>query len=83
MIVTSICAPPLTRWARYLVFLLPLPLYAQVSGSSGQVQGTVTDSSGASMAGVGVILRHPGTAATRQTETSADGQFRFSAISIG
>jgi len=69
---------------RMLGTLLLLPgLYAQVSGSSGQVQGTVADASGAAIAAASVVLKNPGTGATRQTETNADGQFRFSAISIG
>ncbi|MBY0503695.1 MAG: TonB-dependent receptor [Bryobacteraceae bacterium] len=62
------------------MFLL---LYAQVSSSSGQVQGQVSDASGAALAGATIVLRNPGTAAQRQTETGADGQFRFSAVPIG
>lgn len=71
------------RFAFGLLMLVALPLGAQVSGSSGQVQGIVTDASGAVIAGANVVLRNPGTAATRQMATGNDGQFQFSAVSIG
>ena len=73
----------LIRFAFGVLLSAALPLEAQVSGSSGQVQGVVTDASGAAIAGANVALRNPGTAATRQMATGNNGQFQFSAVSIG
>ena len=71
------------RFAFVLLLLAALPVEAQVSGSSGQVRGLVTDASGAAIAGANVLLRNPGTAAMRRMATGNDGQFQFSAVSIG
>ena len=71
------------RFAFGLFILVALHLDAQVSGSSGHLQGIVADSSGAPISGATVVLRNPGTAAVRSTATGNDGQFQFSAVSIG
>ncbi len=75
------------RFSPALLLLVVLSLgsqiWAQVSGSSGQVQGIVADSSGAPIPGATVVLQNRGTTATRRMATDNDGQFQFPAIPIG
>ncbi len=66
-----------------LVWLWLWPALAQVGSSSGQVQGLVTDASGAPIVGAEVELRSLGTAALRRTAAGTEGQFQFSAVTIG
>src|SRR5512139_224235 len=51
------------------------PLRAQ--GLTGQLSGTVTDTSGAVLPGVTVVIKNVGTGLTRETVTGADGAFLF------
>lgn len=62
-----------------LVSLLATPLWGQALGS-GQIEGVVTDESGAVIPGAKVTVRSLGTGATRELVTGADG--RYSAISL-
>ncbi|MCZ2146398.1 MAG: TonB-dependent receptor [Bryobacterales bacterium] len=62
-----------------LVFLAagsPLS-WAQSLGSAGTIHGTVTDPSGAVVAGASVEIHNPITSYTRQTKTGMDGRFQF------
>ncbi len=63
--------------------IMPPLLDAQLSGSSGQVQGTVVDSSGSPIAGASVVVQNKGTSAKRQAVTGNDGQFQMPALPIG
>ncbi len=54
--------------------LVASPLSAQ---SFGAVSGTVTDATGAVVAGASVTLINVGTADTRTAQTSASGEYRF------
>ena len=69
----------------FLVALCCMPpwLCAQSSGSSGQVQGNVADSSGSPIAGASVVVRNRDTTAKRQVVTGSDGHFQISALPIG
>jgi hypothetical protein len=58
-----------------------LPLQAQVD--TGSITGTVTDSSGAVVAGAKITLTNEGTAASLATTTGSDGSYRFSPVRIG
>ena len=60
-----------------LVLLGVVSLYAQESAS---IVGTVTDSSGAPMAGVTVAIRNTSTNATVNAQTAADGNFSFASF---
>ena len=60
---------------------LPSPLQAQ--GLTGQISGTVTDSTGAVLPGVTVVVKNVGTNLTRETVTGADGAFQFPDLLAG
>ncbi len=53
------------------------PALAQTQITTGVVQGTVTDPTGAPLPGVTVETRNPGTNQTRTLTTGADGRFVF------
>ena len=46
-------------------------------GLTGQISGTVTDTTGGVLPGVTVIIKNAGTGLTRETVTGADGAFLF------
>src|SRR5271169_4199194 len=50
---------------------------------SGNIQGVVTDPSGASVAGASVALRNLDTGVTATTTTSSSGNYRFSSLAPG
>lgn len=64
-----------------LTFLAVTPLLAQVD--TGSITGTVTDPSGAVVAGAKVVLTNEGTAAALSTTTGSDGGYKFSPVRIG
>jgi len=53
------------------------PLRAPVSPSTGAVQGTVTDPSGAVVPGAAVVLSHPARDLRREAQTAPDDTFHF------
>ena len=55
--------------------------YAQSTG--GRIRGTVTDPSGGAVAGAKVTLLNEGTNTTRETETSATGEYLFLEVPVG
>ena len=71
---------------RFLGFVLALVLI-RVPAASGQTSaslwGTVTDSSGASVAGASITVRNLETGEVRDTQTDANGQYRVIALPIG
>src|ERR1700760_556836 len=75
----------LTRFARYFGYLyaLVLILYpltfvrAQSLGNTGTIEGSVTDPSGANVAGAAVTLSNPVSGYTQTITTNATGAFRF------
>ncbi len=65
----------------FLLLLSPLAVHAQ--NYAGSVSGTVTDPSGAAVAGAAVTLRNVGTNATSTTTTTALGAYSFPAVNVG
>ena len=63
------------------LFFLAAPLCAQVD--TGAILGTVTDQSGAVIAGATVSLKNEGTNATLSTTTGPDGTYKFTPLKIG
>ena len=66
-----------------LAALLAACVAAQSAQTTGTIQGSVLDSSGASIARVRVTAVHQETGAARVTETGASGLFRFAGLAIG
>src|SRR5437879_13419227 len=62
-----------------LLALTPSALLAQAA-STGTVAGTVTDPSGAAVAGAGVTLVDPSTNDSRKTTTNETGRYRFANV---
>jgi len=63
------------------IFLLsPLLLNAEVTGT---VTGTVTDSSGATIANAPVVLRKANTGLERRVQTNPSGGYEFLAVPVG
>ncbi len=67
------------RRALWLVLLLCLSLNVQLTAQkiTGTILGTVTDPSGAAVAGATVTARNPATADVRTTTTSSSGTYAF------
>jgi len=65
----------------FLLLLSPLAVHAQ--NYAGSVSGTVTDPSGAAVAGAAVTLRNVGTNATSTTTTTALGAYSFPVVNVG
>jgi hypothetical protein len=67
-----------------IAFLLVLtPPAVQAQSYAGSVRGTVTDPSGAAVAGATVTLRNVGTNATATATTTELGAYSFSAVDVG
>ena len=66
-----------------LVLLLPVMASAQVTSSTSGVTGTVTDASGAAVAGATVTLTNTGTGQELTTTTDENGSYRFSQVQPG
>ncbi|MBL8226911.1 MAG: TonB-dependent receptor [Bryobacterales bacterium] len=62
------------------ILLFTGSLHAQITG---EIRGTVTDPSGAAVAGAKATLTSVETGATRTAMSDADGRFAFSLLSIG
>jgi Carboxypeptidase regulatory-like domain/TonB-dependent Receptor Plug Domain len=66
-----------------LVLLLAIPFAAHAQNYAGSVRGTVTDPSGAAVAGATVALRNVGTNETSTTTTNSSGAYSFPAVNVG
>jgi len=66
-----------------LLLSLPLHLLAQSQISTGVVQGTVSDATGAVIAGASVEAKNPDTRYVRQLKTDSNGRFVFLALPPG
>ncbi|MGB7438626.1 MAG: TonB-dependent receptor [Candidatus Acidiferrum sp.] len=67
--------------ALFLFIGMPSTTYAQVD--TGSISGTVSDSSGAVVAGATITLTNTATGLALQTTSDSDGRYRFSAVRIG
>ena len=56
---------------------------AQAQVDAGSILGTITDQTGAVIAGASVTLTNEGTAANLTTESGPDGSYKFSPVKIG
>src|SRR6266478_8689833 len=65
----------------FLLLLSPPSAHAQ--NYAGSVRGTVTDPSGAAIAGAMVTLRDVGTNATLETKTTDTGAYSFPVVNVG
>ncbi|HTQ53734.1 MAG TPA: TonB-dependent receptor [Bryobacteraceae bacterium] len=72
---------PALRLSAALVLFL-LPAFGQTI-TTGEITGTVTDPSGAVIAGAAVTLTSPGTGAVRNDTTSTSGVYRFPLVQPG
>ena len=66
-----------------LVAVGAAPAFAQVSATTGSINGKVTDSSGGVLPGVSVTIASPNMQGTRTDVTSPEGDYRFPAIPPG
>jgi hypothetical protein len=66
-----------------LSFALPLRLSAQAQATTGVIRGTVTDSSGAPIAGALVTLRNRETNAVRNLNTNTSGVYVATLLRVG
>lgn len=66
-----------------VLFTATLPLYSQTQATTGVIQGTVEDPSGAVLAGANVTARNVETNFTRELTTNSDGRFVFLAMPPG
>lgn len=64
-----------------ILLAVPMALYAQQY--SGIITGTVTDPSGATVAGAAVTVTNTGTGAAYNTTTSAQGVYTFAQLPVG
>jgi len=75
------------RPARFLIALLALAIgpsaYAQSQATTGVIEGTVADESGAILPGASVTLKNTGTNFERVVTTDADGRFRGLLLPLG
>jgi len=67
----------------FLVFVLLATLSLSAQTFRGTILGTVTDASGAVIAGAKVTVKNTGTGLERATETSADGSYSVPELPIG
>src|SRR3954467_8953980 len=76
-----------SRFARF-VSLLAIALLlssgiAALAQSTGTIQGTITDESGAALASAQVIVRSPETGVERSTQTDSLGNYQVAALPVG
>jgi len=65
----------------FLILLCGTPLWAQLT--AGSVVGTVTDPSGAKVAGANVTITNTSTGVAYSTVTSSQGIFTFPVLPVG
>ena len=74
---------PFLKAFSILAVLFALTGFALAQGTTSRLTGTVTDSSGAAIAGATVTLTNEGTTTSLTTETSDDGLYNFDLIPAG
>jgi len=65
-----------------MVLLLSLP-YAWAQSTGGRIRGTVTDPSGSAVVGATVVLVNTSTNVTRESTSSATGEYLFLEVPVG
>src|SRR4051812_3936526 len=66
-----------------VVLLLPLSLFAQSQATTGVIEGTVVDSSGAALPGVTIVLRNTATNFEQTQVTDSAGRYRGVLLPLG
>ena len=61
----------------FLLWVVPSAVFAQSLGNAGTIQGTVTDPSGAAVAGAVVSVHNPITGYSQSVKTASDGSFKL------
>src|ERR1041385_4260912 len=69
--------------ALLLLVLLPAALFAQSQATTGVIEGTVVDASGAALPGVTVTIHNTATNYEQQQITDAGGRFRAVLLPLG
>jgi hypothetical protein len=64
------------------IFFSISDVFAQSAGNSGTIYGTVTDTSGAGIAGAAVSISHPVSGYGRETKTDASGHYQFTNLPL-
>jgi hypothetical protein len=67
----------------YAVILLAPAAFGQAAAINGQIEGTVTDPSGAAVSGADVAVRSTDTGFARSLKTDASGLYRFPVLPLG
>src|SRR5947209_20115268 len=71
-------------WILALTFLLIAPsAFPQASAINGQIEGTVTDPTGAVVPNAKVDIKNENTGYTRSGDTDANGFYRFTTLPLG
>ena len=65
------------------IVALEIPCLVQAQGLTGQISGTITDTTGAVLPGVSVTIKNVGTGLTRVAVTGTDGTFVFPDLLAG
>jgi len=67
----------------FVLFTFSAYMFAQTTISTGSIQGTVTDPSGAVVSGARVMIRNQGTGQSTETRTNASGTYASGALIPG
>ena len=65
------------------IAVLGIPGLLQAQGLTGQISGTITDTTGGVLPGVTIAIKNVGTGLTRETVTGTDGAFLFPDLLAG
>lgn len=66
-----------------LLTIAPISVLAQSQSTTGTIEGVISDSSGAVLAGAAVVLTNAATGFTRELITDAEGRYRGLALPLG
>jgi hypothetical protein len=67
----------------FAIAMVGIPRLLQAQGLTGQISGTITDTTGGVLPGVTVTIKNVGTGLTRDTVTGTDGSFVFPDLLAG
>src|SRR5262245_17198997 len=78
------CLPGTSKGLVLLVLLAyPVLLCSQSQITTGTIEGTVTDETGAAVSGARVVLTHVGTGVTRSLSTDTSGRYLAPLLQVG
>ena len=79
----SLCFRSVLLTAIFGVVFLSSSSFADAQSTGGRIRGTVTDASGAAVAGATVTLINMATNVTREATTSGNGEYLFLEVPVG